>query len=244
MTPQTNDPLHVEAVSKSFAGTTALLGVDLAVQPRKITAVIGPNGAGKTTLFNIITGFTAPDTGRVLFRGKDIVRLPPHKIARLGTARTSQDVRLIRQMSAYENVLLASTPPACDGLGHRLLRAHQYRSEKMASVRASECLDAVSLADRASELAGNLSFGQQELLTIACCLATGAGVSPSFAECLLTTIQRPPEIGKTVIMIEHNMVAVKACSDLVVVMDRGQTVACGTWGGISASDEFLEAFLR
>jgi len=245
--------LRITGITKRFNGLLTLDSFDLCLPPNRITAIIGPNGAGKSTLFHIASGSLRPDSGTVFFRDKDLTRLAPYKIARLGVARTFQDMRLIQQMSVLDNVLLATSSPDCEGLLALLRIRYVRQQESINRKRALEWLDYVRLVDKCNDLAGEISYGQQKLLSLACCLATGselllldepvAGVSPTTAEHLLEHIIQLPSIGKTVLFIEHNIVAVQSVADRVIVIDEGRKIAEGTWNEVSCANEVLEAYL-
>jgi len=244
--------LQVEHLVKTFDGVWAVDGVSLAVAPKRITAIIGPNGAGKTTLFNLITGFLTPDVGMISFNGYNITGLPPHRIARLGLARTFQDLRLIHRITVLENVLLARPSPSSETWYGALFTRWKRRESREIEI-AKNWLQFVGLADKASGEAGALSYGQQKLLAFACSLASEAsfllldepvaGVEPATVERLVDYIGQMPNIGKTVIFIEHNLDVVEHLADWIVVMDEGKVVAEGKWDTVSRDAKVLEAYL-
>jgi ABC-type branched-subunit amino acid transport system ATPase component len=180
---------------KSFDGVRALADVSLEFPSSGIIAVIGPNGAGKTTLINVLTGFLRADSGRSFLGERKLTGLAPHKIARLGIGRTFQDLRLINLVSVLENVMLARPNQKGERLLPALFRFGAAVEEKRNHEEAMRLLRFVELADKANELAGELSYGQQKLLTLACCLATKArillldepvaGVHPEMVEKIL-----------------------------------------------------------
>ncbi len=245
--------LEIANLSKTFDGIRAVDGVSLTVAPQQIVAIIGPNGAGKTTLFNLCTGFLRPDSGAVRFNERDLTRLPPHRIALLGIARTFQDLRLIRQMTVLENVLLAMPRQAGEGVWGAVWGRRSAREERVNREQAMQRLEFVGLTDKANDLAEALSYGQQKLLSLACCLATGAdvllldepvaGVQPTMTEQIVDYIRRLPSLDKTVVFIEHNLSAVQIAADWVVVMDEGKKIAEGTWEQVSREATVLEAYL-
>ncbi len=245
--------LEIQNLIKTFDGIRAVDGVSLTVAPQQIVAIIGPNGAGKTTLFNLCTGFLRPDGGAIWFNGRDLTRLPPHRIALLGIARTFQDLRLIRQMSVLENVLLAMPHQAGEGLWGAVWGRRSVREERVNREQAMHWLEFVGLVDKADDLAEALSYGQQKLLSLACCLGTGAetlmldepvaGVELATTERILDYIHRLPSLGKTIVFIEHNLSAVQTVADWVIVMDEGKKIAEGTWEQVSQEATVLEAYL-
>src|SRR3990172_4855728 len=175
---------------KVFNGTVAVDDVSFAIEEKTITAIIGPNGAGKTTLFNLITGFVAPDAGEISLQGNSLNGTPPYKIAQKGVSRTFQDLRLLRQLSVRDNLLLACPNQKGESLWPALLSS-QVRKQTRAIEAMLRIMDFVGLNPLMYEQAGNLSYGQQKLLTLGCCLATeaaillldepGAGVHPAMA---------------------------------------------------------------
>lgn len=244
--------LKTDNLCKSFGGVRAVDSVSLSIIPKKVTAIIGPNGAGKTTLFNLITGFLTPDAGAIYLNGHNITGLPPHKIARLGLARTFQDLRLIHQLTVLENVLLGR-PNQRGEVWYKALfsrwKSHEIREREV----AMDWLRFVGLADKAGEQAGALSYGQQKLLAFACCLASEAnlllldepvaGVEPATSERLVDYIGQMPSMGKTVVFIEHNLDVVQYLADWVIVMDEGKVIAEGEWERVSRDAKVLEAYL-
>lgn len=245
--------LHCDGLCKSFDGVHALVDLHLQLPPSGITAIIGPNGAGKTTLVNVLTGFLRPDAGRCFLGEHETTHLPPHLIARLGVARTFQDLRLIFQVSLLDNVLLACPRQQGERLLTALLRSNVAKEEAQNREAAMRLLRFVGLEERASELAGELSFGQQKLLTIACCLATEArillldepvaGVHPEMVSRILDLLRQLRENGKLVVFIEHDIGAVREVADHVIVMDDGSIIAQGPPREVLERPEIMEAYL-
>jgi len=242
--------LRVETVSYSFGGLRALDSVDVSVRGNSVTSLIGPNGAGKTTLFNVISGYLRPERGQVFYRGKPTVGKRAHEMARMGVARTFQDLRLFVRMTALENVLLA-VPDLTGGLPRSLVTRRMLRRSAVdAAVAAMDLLDIAQYAD---ELAGNLSYGLQKRLAIARAVATNAdlllldeptaGLQPTLVQGLLTIVRQLVARGKTVILIDHNMEAVMGISDWVVVMDHGRKIAEGLPGDIRNNEQVLSVYL-
>jgi ABC-type branched-subunit amino acid transport system ATPase component len=229
--------LRCQGLTKTFDGVQALDEVSLDFPSEEITAIIGPNGAGKTTLLNVLTGFLRPDAGRCFLGERDITHFPAHRIARLGVARTFQDLRLILQVSVLDNVLLARPRQRGEHLLAALLRFGVAAEEARNREEAMQLLRFVGLKDKASELAGELSYGQQKLLTLACCLATEAqillldepvaGVHPEMAARILDLLRQLRDDGKLIVFIEHDIAAVRQAADLVIVMDDGKIIAQG-----------------
>jgi branched-chain amino acid transport system ATP-binding protein len=246
--------LEVIRLYKNFDGVKAVQDFSLKLEAGKVTSLIGPNGAGKTTVFNIVTGFLNASQGNVLYQGKKILGRTPWQIARAGISRTFQNLRLFRRLTALENVLLGRHKQS----GEQLLRAlftfsenspqHRHNIEK-----AMEQLAFVGLEDKRNDLAENLSYGQQKLLSIACCLAAEpellmldepvSGVQPAMIEKIETVIRELIQRKKTVFLIEHDIEFVLGISDTVVVMDEGCKIAEGTPSLIQSKPEILEAYL-
>jgi len=245
--------VRCEGITKTFDGVQALGGVSLDLPSSGIIAIIGPNGAGKTTLLNIVTGFLRPDAGRCFLGEREITRLSPHRIARLGIARTFQDLRLILQVSVLDNVMLARPNQRGERLLWSLLRFGVAAEEARNREEAMRLLRFVGLEEKAAELAGELSYGQQKLLTLACCLAMGArillldepvaGVHPEMVAQILDLLRRLRDEGKLVVFIEHDISAVRQAADLVIVMDEGKIIAQGPPDVVLERPEIMEAYL-
>ncbi len=246
--------LSVHNLCKSFDGTVALDGFSADVREREVVGLVGPNGAGKTTLFNVVTGFLRPDAGDVSYKGETLSGTPPYRVARLGLARTFQELRLIYRMTALENVLLAFPSQAGEsGLGAFGRWPRVTREERHNRGEALAMLDYVGLAEKAAELADEMSYGQQKLLSLACCLATGgelllfdepvAGVAPGMVDKILALITDLRARGKTVVFIEHNFAAVTEVCDRVIFMDEGRLVAEGTPAQVRDNADVIESYL-
>src|SRR5688572_31026238 len=163
--------LEIRGLVKRFLGVTAVDAVDLTIAPGELVSLIGPNGSGKTTLFNCVTGYLAADGGRVLFRGRDVTSAPPHRVARLGIARTFQHVSVFARLTVLENLLVFLQQHQEEHLLARLVRSARLRRlEAAAAERARGLLDLVGLGVRADAPAGSLSYGQKKLLAFAAAL--------------------------------------------------------------------------
>jgi len=245
--------LLCENLSKSFDGVRALADVSLEFPSSGIVAIIGPNGAGKTTLINVLTGFLQAESGRFFLSERELTRFAPHKIARLGIARTFQDLRLISQVSALENVLLARPNQKGERLLPALFRFGVAAEEARNHDEAMRWLEFVGLDSAAKELAGELSYGQQKLLTLACCLATDAkillldepvaGVHPEMVSKILNLLGQLRETGKHIIFIEHDIASVRQVADHVIVMDQGKIIAQGKPSEVLEKPEIIEAYV-
>lgn len=245
--------IHCKNLDKRFGGVIALDDVTVRFPSQGIVAIIGPNGAGKTTLINIITGYIDLDGGQYFLGADDITGLAPHRVAQLGVGRTFQDLRLIELISVLDNVLLAHPAQAGEKLFNAVTRIGVRSEERTNTESAMNLLDFVGLANQATDLAGSLSYGQQKLLTLACCLATGAsilmldepvaGVHPDVVERILAMLEQLKANGKLVIFIEHDIAAVRAIADIVVVLDQGKVIAQGAPDVILRQPEIMEAYV-
>ena len=247
------DTISCDRLCKSFDDIRAVADLTLELPETGVVAIIGPNGAGKTTLLNLLTGFLRPDSGRCFLGDREITQLAPHRIARLGVGRTFQDLRLIEQVPGLENVMLARPNQRGEGLMAALLRFGVAKEEAANREEAMRLLRFVGLADKAAGLAGELSYGEQKLLTIACCLATEArvlffdepvaGVHPEIAGQILDRLCKVRDDGKLVVFIEHDISAVRRVADLVIVMDDGKVITQGPPGEVLERPEILEAYV-
>ena len=245
--------LEIRGLVKHFLGVTAVDRVDLAVERGELVSLIGPNGSGKTTLFNCVTGYVAPDGGRVLFRGRDLAGAAPHRVARLGLARTFQQVSVFARLSALENLLVFLQQHQEERLLARLVRTRRLRRlEDEAVTRARGLLDLVGLGPRADAAAGSLSYGQRKLLAFAAALMSdpelllldepAAAVNPTMIEQMKKHILALHRQGKTVLLVEHNMDVVMDISQRVVVLDHGQKIAEGSPEAIRRDPRVVEAY--
>ena len=247
--------LEVQDLVKAFGGLIVLNHCSFQVRRGTITGLIGPNGAGKTTLFNVLTGFYKPDSGRVLFKGRDITGLAPHQIFRHGICRTFQIPREIREMTVLENLMLV--PPG--QLGERLwfpwFRPALVRQQE-AKIRdkALEVLAAVRLLSLRHEYARNLSGGQKKLLELARTMMAdpelllldepGAGVNPALMDELAEYILHlSRDRGVTILLIEHDMDLVMRLCDPVIVLTEGRTLVEGSFATVTKDPRVLEAYL-
>jgi branched-chain amino acid transport system ATP-binding protein len=247
--------LEAKSISVAFGGLLAVNSVDFNIPSRSVVSLIGPNGAGKTTFFNVLTGLYKPSAGKVVFDGKDITDLPPHKIAASGVARTFQNIRLFGLMTAQENLLVAMHSHLKSGLTATILRTpKQRREEAEAEQRAQEILDYVGIGKWTNEFARNLSYGDQRRLEVARALALQpkvllldeptAGMNPQESQVFIDFVRRlVKERDISIMLIEHDMKVVMSVSERITVLDQGEKIAEGTPDQIKNNARVVEAYL-
>ena len=245
--------LTIEHVSKAFGGIQAVQDCTFDVMPGLITALIGPNGAGKTTIFNLITGFLRADSGSMRLHGSELRGLPPHQVQAAGVIRTFQHLRLWGKMTVLENVLLGCRTPLGESVLTLFLRPGRVRTEEaVARERAMEVLEFFGLSARSAELAEDLAYPEQKLLSMARIFATDAQVllldeptsgldTDSLAK-IVPMVRRLVERGKTVLLIEHNMELIAQLSDEVVFLHEGRVLARGQAEQITRDPALTEIY--
>ncbi|NLU78501.1 branched-chain amino acid ABC transporter ATP-binding protein/permease [Micromonospora sp. HNM0581] len=254
-TPEEPAPLlRATGITKRFAGLVALDDVSLTVEAGRVVGIIGPNGAGKSTLINAITGVHRATSGRVELRGRDITRLAPHRIARLGVSRTFQTTRLIDQMAVLDNVTVAAYATTDLGLRHALFAPRTVRHRDFtAAVRAWHQLDQVGLTEAAARRPGSLSYADRRRVELARAMIMepsllildepAAGMNPKEKADLTRLLRTVAASGVAVLLIEHDMPLVTAAADEVVVLDQGRILATGAPTEVLALPEVIEAYL-
>jgi len=246
--------LEVDDVTIRFGGVTAMDGVTFDIKEGEILGLIGPNGAGKTTCFNVMTGVYQATSGQIRFDGQVLHKIQRYKITRLGIARTFQNIRLFKSMTALENVMVGADAHSKVGFFRALFRTPMHRkTESESKARALELLKFVGVDGRADELAANLSYGDQRRLEIARAMATNpkllcldepaAGFNPAEKQRLMELIRKVREQGYTVLLIEHDMRLVMGVTDRIVVLEFGRKIAEGSPAEIRDNPAVIAAYL-
>lgn len=240
--------LETRGLTKEFRGFTAVDSVDLRVQKGHIHALIGPNGAGKTTVFNLLTKFLPPTRGEILYQGKTITRLKPNEIARLGLVRSFQISAVFGHMSVVENVRVALQRKRGDSY-------HFWKPESSLdslNERAMQMLEEVGLVDYAHTQTIELPYGRKRALELATTLALDPsvllldeptqGMGHEDVNMVIELVRRAA-VGRTVLMVEHNLSVVSELSDRITVLARGAILAEGDYASVSAHPQVREAYL-
>jgi branched-chain amino acid transport system ATP-binding protein len=246
--------LTLSSVSKNFGGLKVLEDVSLKVLERGIFGLIGPNGAGKTTVFNLITGLLTPSAGSIDFAGRRLNGMAPYEITRLGVARTFQNIRVFKEMSLLENVLIAMGGKRRYGTIALLLGSPAYRAaERHERELARGLLARVGLEHKALYAAGNLSYGEQRRLEIARALATepklllldepAAGMNSAEKQELMKEVRKLEASGIGIFIIEHDMRFIMELSREIAVLNFGRLIARGSPAEVRGDPGVIEAYL-
>lgn len=223
--------LTINHIAKSFGEKQVLKDVSFELEKEKIYTLMGPNGAGKTTLFNIITGFLTADDGNIKFKGKTLESLKAHEINQLGIVRTFQDLRLINNLSVTQNIQLAFQKQIGERWWNVFFPKKYLNQQITLTEKTSSILKHTFIEDIANQKAGEISYGQQKLLTLACCLANNgelllldepvAGINPNFREKTITLLKQLKSQGKTLLLIEHHTEFIEQISDGILFLNEG-----------------------
>src|SRR6056297_1708763 len=255
MKEQAGEPiLKLDSIRKVFGGVVAVDELSVGIERGSVTSVIGPNGAGKTTVFNMITGFLAPTAGSIAYGSRRLNRLKPHDVARLGVARTFQNVRLFPQMSVLENVMVGRHLRSAAGIFFSSALPPAWRREE-ARIRqeAMDWLEFVGLTGHARAMAGNLPLGSQRMLEIARALAIephlilldepAAGLNSRETIAMGELIEKIRQQRMTVVLVEHDMELVMDISDRVLVINFGRLIGDGTPEAVQDDPDVIAAYL-
>lgn len=246
--------LEVRDLSKHFGGIRAVEGVSFSLKPGIILSIIGPNGAGKTTLFNCLSGFMMPSSGKIVLSDRQIAGFSPDRVNRYGISRTFQNIRLFKSMTVMDNVLVARHARLTSGLMASLLLSSSFRrEERLAREKSLEYLELLGLEAHAGKTAGSLPYGLQRRIEISRALATEAplilldeptaGMNPQETDEMMAIIRNLRSLGRTVILIEHDMKVVMGISERIIVLDHGVKIADGMPENIRKDPLVIEAYL-
>ncbi|MFD1672110.1 ABC transporter ATP-binding protein [Agrilactobacillus yilanensis] len=251
--------LDVKDLTKNFGGLAAVSDVNLHLDDNELVALIGPNGAGKTTLFNLMTGQTPPSEGSISLRTNEGMQVlngkKPYHIADMGLARTFQNIRLFKELSVLDNVLISMTSKNKENFFGSLIRTPNfYKTEARLRKEALDLLEIFEMQDLADTLASNMPYGAQRRLEIIRALATkpkilfldepAAGMNPEETAALTATIRQiQKDFGITVLLIEHDMSLVMNVAERIYVLQYGKLLAEGTPKEIQSNQAVIDAYL-
>lgn len=246
--------LETKKVSKHFGGLKAVDGVDIQVEKGEIFGIIGPNGAGKTTFFNCLTGLYTLTAGDIFFKGESITEASPSQVAKLGMARTFQNIKLFKYMTVLDNVKIGFHTQTKTKLWDAIFNTGQFKKDEQLTVdEGMEVLKRVGLEKYAADFASNLPYGNQRKLEIARALAVGpdillldepaAGMNPAETASLMELIKQINNTGLTIVVIEHDMKFIMNVCDRIAVLNNGKKICHGTPKDVQCNQEVVEAYL-
>jgi len=247
--------LQLQNITFSFSTEKQILkDISLSLEEKKIYALMGSNGAGKTTLFNIITGFIKPQSGEVIFSGKNLTNQQPYKINLQGIGRTFQDLRLITKLTVKENMILAIQHNPTDNWLNAMLPENLHRNtNQQLDKKADEIVEQFFLSDVRNSLAAEISYGQQKLLSLACCVANGstlllideavAGIQPDYRNKIAMLIKQLKEQGKTILLIEHNTDFIADVADKIFFLHEGRISTFENMETLRKDKQVMEAYI-
>ncbi|MBK8245303.1 MAG: ATP-binding cassette domain-containing protein [Saprospiraceae bacterium] len=247
--------LQLKHISFSHSpGKRILKDISLSLEEQKIYALMGSNGAGKTTLFNLISGFIKPQSGEIFFGEINLTYQKPYKINRQGIGRTFQDLRLINKLSVKENIVLAMQQNPTDNWLTAMLPENFHRITNAAQEKkANEIVEQFFLSDVINSLAAEISYGQQKLLSLACCVANGAnlllldeavaGIQPEYRNKIAMLIKQLKEQGKTILLIEHNTDFIADVADKIFFLHDGEISTFENMETLRKDKQVMEAYI-
>jgi len=247
--------LELKHISFSFSPEKKILkDLSLSLEEKRIYALMGSNGAGKTTLFNLISGFIKPQSGEIFFGEKNLTHQQPFKINRQGIGRTFQDLRLITKLSVKENIVLAMQQnPTDNWLNAMLPENFHHSTNETLEKKANEIVEQFFLGDVKNSLAAEISYGQQKLLSLACCVANGAmlllldeavaGIQPEYRNKIAMLIKQLKEQGKTILLIEHNTDFIADVADKFFFLHDGEISTFENMETLRKDKQVMEAYI-
>ncbi len=246
--------IKIKHIEKSFGENQILKDVSFELEQGKVYVLMGTNGSGKTTLFNILTGFLKTDKGSVVWNNENLLNKESYLINEIGISRTFQDLRLIEELTVKENVLLSFKNQEGEKWWKALLTKNGYSIEQTENnKKAYKILEQTFISDIANQKAGEISYGQQKLLTLACCIANDAqlflldepvaGVNPVYRDKLVKVMKTLKEQEKTFLIIEHNTGFISEIADEIFFLNNGTITEYQTYEAMRMDEQVKEAFV-